>query len=438
MARSGTYLLHRLVKNDENLELLRDCLSRGMDPNRLRPYGFGQKGNVGRGEAPLHIAAGSNESNLEAVKELIKAGADVNLRDYVGNTPLHNAALSQKRDLVDFLIQSGASPNIRNFYGQTALHFAVYNHMDNFTDARIIIKLLQHEGIFVDQKDNEEITPLILAVQKNHLEAVEILLYKGADPNIANTSLETPLHVSLSSRNPNYFIVVQLLMKGAKIYKMDKNGQTPMDVLINHARNNQSLRFAKSILKIIVFRCQIHEDIKRKIEMVPQLKQCLIKCCEETEGMKKCLIAKNLTLHEFVIDCFQEDSFSNPVLQIYKPVLERLFQGFYIEYFYDIFDRISDLDLREILEITVHLIKDKKYSKMGDFTHLLSKIKTDFIVKFLSRSELFYLIVAVSNVRIFESLQLLHERHMTWLEYLNRKPTVGQYSCSDNDSIDSA
>jgi ankyrin repeat protein len=67
----------------------------------------------------LHIAAIVNDEF--AVNELIRQGTDVNLRDKVGNTPLHEAAYYGNLDIVKILLLNGADINAKDKGGTTPL-----------------------------------------------------------------------------------------------------------------------------------------------------------------------------------------------------------------------------------------------------------------------------------------------------------------------------
>ena len=78
------------------------------------------------GEGLLHAAA--REQNFELIKLLIEAGADVNIRDTEGETPLHIAidrdvdgAIQEGQratlETTRLLISLGADPEIRNMSG---------------------------------------------------------------------------------------------------------------------------------------------------------------------------------------------------------------------------------------------------------------------------------------------------------------------------------
>ena len=72
-------------------------------------------------------------------------------------------------------------------------------------------------------------TALHAAVFRKNYAIAQYLLKEGADPNIADTSGNTPLHTAVIKRSPD--IVKLLLDKGADPTLRDVNGQTPADLL---------------------------------------------------------------------------------------------------------------------------------------------------------------------------------------------------------------
>ena len=62
--------------------------------------------------------------NIEAVKQAIADGADVNALGDEGETPLHQAALGGHKEVAELLIAKGADLNAKS-YGETPLDLAI-------------------------------------------------------------------------------------------------------------------------------------------------------------------------------------------------------------------------------------------------------------------------------------------------------------------------
>jgi len=70
----------------------------------------------------LHWAAGAGKTNVMQV--LIQYGANLNLQNIIGDTPLHRATWRDQPDSVKLLLDSGADFTIRNKQGKKALELA--------------------------------------------------------------------------------------------------------------------------------------------------------------------------------------------------------------------------------------------------------------------------------------------------------------------------
>ena len=77
------------------------------------------------GKTQLHIAANSGE--IQTVKLLIEAGADVNATDRFGDTALHNATNKGHIKVVELLIDAGADVNIKNINDSKAVDLSKRN-----------------------------------------------------------------------------------------------------------------------------------------------------------------------------------------------------------------------------------------------------------------------------------------------------------------------
>ncbi|MDO1511642.1 ankyrin repeat domain-containing protein [Maribacter confluentis] len=83
------------------------------------------KSAVAKPEIDIQTAILSN--NLEAVKQHISAGTDLNIKDpMTGATPLITAASFGKNKIAQLLIDAGADLTVKNNDGATALHTAAF------------------------------------------------------------------------------------------------------------------------------------------------------------------------------------------------------------------------------------------------------------------------------------------------------------------------
>ncbi|MDB4712759.1 ankyrin repeat domain-containing protein [bacterium] len=109
---------------------------------------------VGCGESPKDIWEAAKQGNLEAVKQHLADGADVNAKDKYGLTPLHHAAWQGRNEIVELLIANGADVNAKDVDGGTPLHEAA-------SDGRKeVVELLIDNGADVNVKDDRGMTPL--------------------------------------------------------------------------------------------------------------------------------------------------------------------------------------------------------------------------------------------------------------------------------------
>ena len=63
---------------------------------------------------------------LESMRELLDAGAFIDIPDFLGNTSLHQAALTASPDIVQYLLERGANPLLSNRDDQTAQAFTFF------------------------------------------------------------------------------------------------------------------------------------------------------------------------------------------------------------------------------------------------------------------------------------------------------------------------
>ena len=80
----------------------------------------------GKSGAEDSIQVAASVGNIQAVKQHLAAGADVNAKDeLIGRTPLHEAASRGHKEIAELLISGGADVNARPKFGRTPLDLAI-------------------------------------------------------------------------------------------------------------------------------------------------------------------------------------------------------------------------------------------------------------------------------------------------------------------------
>ena len=118
----------------------------------------------------IHIAA---KGDIEAVKQHLAAGVDVNVKDKIRGTPLHYAAAYGQKKIVELLIAAGSDVNLKDQEGKTSLHYAAVN------GRKFIVELLFTKNADVNAEDENGRTPLDATADFNKIDTAELLQKLG-------------------------------------------------------------------------------------------------------------------------------------------------------------------------------------------------------------------------------------------------------------------
>ncbi|MFT4313966.1 MAG: ankyrin repeat domain-containing protein [Wolbachia pipientis] len=129
-----------------------------------------------------------DQGNIQAVKNFIEQGGNIEAKNDDGWTLLHRAAWKGREKIVEFLVDQGANINAKaNGDNKKPIHAAAKaGHKD-------IVEFFLSKGIGVDDADNDKWTPLHYAAAY-HLELSKFLLGQNANIEAKEKKGRTPLH----------------------------------------------------------------------------------------------------------------------------------------------------------------------------------------------------------------------------------------------------
>jgi ankyrin repeat protein len=125
------------------------------------------------GATRLHCAA--NVGDVSGVRQLLAAGATVDVRNVHGTTPLMLAAQQGRLEVVKALLDAGARLDRRDGFGGTALL-----HCAAFTGNVPTLDLLLRRGADINAVEQEGKNALMLSIEAKHAEAALLLVERGA------------------------------------------------------------------------------------------------------------------------------------------------------------------------------------------------------------------------------------------------------------------
>jgi ankyrin repeat protein len=182
---------------------------------------------------------------------LISHGAQVNVKDRWGFTPLH---VAKTRAVAEVLSRHGAYMEARTNSGFTPLRQAVYQMrmdvaeylLDNGAASNIYLnaavgklarvqRMVNRNRSLVNASDTDGWTQLHHAAAAGRYEVSAFLISRGADVNFRNKKGDTPLHMAVLRNRAD--VVRLLMLNNARIDIKNNYGDTPLSIARETADN---------------------------------------------------------------------------------------------------------------------------------------------------------------------------------------------------------
>jgi uncharacterized protein len=182
-----------------------------------------------QGLSPLMYAAYMERAEIVALLRDASMTLDFFEACIVGDTPTVQRYLTRGQDV-----------NARAADGFTPLGLAVFFRQP--ATARVLIEA----GADINAKaDNTfQVAPIHASVARSDLATLQLLLLRGANPNLTQQRLMRPIHEA--SAAGNLAAVAMLIMFGADIYARNEEGKTASDF----AKDNGHLALAKRLITL--------------------------------------------------------------------------------------------------------------------------------------------------------------------------------------------
>ena len=125
------------------------------------------------------LAWAAHWNDRETADLLVRAGADPNLANTYGVTPLTLACVNRSATMVETLLDAGADPNATQWTGETPLITCARTG-----DVETVGSLLRHGADVNANETRQGHTALMRAVAGRHPDVVRALIEAGADPHV--------------------------------------------------------------------------------------------------------------------------------------------------------------------------------------------------------------------------------------------------------------
>ncbi|KAJ8668004.1 hypothetical protein QAD02_009667 [Eretmocerus hayati] len=205
-----------------------------------------------KGRTCLHVLphlTGNYENSSTILNLLLGSGLSLETCDKQGRTPLHTAVILKDVQSVKLFIKARADVNAKDQTGATCLHLAAkIGKWDK--DCMEIISLLLKAGARTEDIDQDERTPLLIAVMNGKIQMIKYLIDANANVQASDCQGATSLHLMNYAKisNSDYSEVIQLLLSAGISLDIlfDKELLTPL----HYAVRAGNAKLVKELIKV--------------------------------------------------------------------------------------------------------------------------------------------------------------------------------------------
>lgn len=153
-----------------------------------------------------------DENAIQLARALINKVGQTDIADEDGNTLLMHAVARHNQSLIAMLLAEGANPNVLNKEGFSPIHLATSNGDDT------AVYSLMMGGGNPNIRDADDNTPLMYASKTCNEQSVKMMMALGGDPTIANR-FNGRTAIDFASENENHNVLQILEIKQRQLRK---------------------------------------------------------------------------------------------------------------------------------------------------------------------------------------------------------------------------
>jgi len=162
------------------------------------------------GDTALMLVLGNKHADEECVQWFM-SNENIHMPNKEKNYPIHQIIYGNKIEALKFFIKNNVDFTIKDIQGDTVLHYAAF-----FCKDKEIVNLIKSKcnQVSLNEKNNEEETPLMYALEQNSDEKLIELFMSNENINIPNKNDEYP--IDLAIKNERNEVLKMLQEKNAK------------------------------------------------------------------------------------------------------------------------------------------------------------------------------------------------------------------------------